>query len=79
MTMEIDTRFASKLDSVHDVSKPMRGALEKVPSRESIRLLVHAPGQMCNRPSRGVRHASRLRSHYRTPEDATFAIKESHI
>lgn len=29
--------------------------------------------------SRDVRHASRLRSHYRTPEDATFAIKKSHI
>ena len=43
--MEIDTRFASKLDSVHDVPEPMRGALvENVPSRESIRLLVHAPG-----------------------------------
>ena len=45
MTMEIDTRFAIKLDSVHDVPEPMCGALvDKVPSHESIRLLVHAPG-----------------------------------
>ena len=39
-----DTRFATKLDSIDDVPEPMRGVLvEKVPSPESIRLLVHAP------------------------------------
>jgi hypothetical protein len=43
--MEFDTRFASTLDSVHDAPEPLRGALlEKLPSRESIRLLIHAPG-----------------------------------
>lgn len=43
--MEFDTRFASTLDSVHDAPEPLRGALlEKLPSRESIRLLVYAPG-----------------------------------
>src|SRR5262245_48805320 len=42
--MECDTRFATKLGSVDDVPEPIRGALvEKVPSHESIRLLVHAP------------------------------------
>src|SRR6516225_6684662 len=42
--VKTDTRFATKLDSIDDVPEPMRGALvEKVPSRESIRLLVLAP------------------------------------
>src|SRR6516165_2286893 len=42
--VKTDTRFATKLDSIDDVPEPMRGVLvEKVPSHESIRLLVHAP------------------------------------
>jgi hypothetical protein len=42
--VKTDTRFATKLGSVDDVPEPMRGALvEKVPSHEPIRLLVHAP------------------------------------
>src|SRR6516164_6580194 len=44
-----DTRFATKLDSVDDVPEPMRGALvEKLPSHEPIRLLVHAPNISTN-------------------------------
>src|SRR6516225_12371904 len=44
-----DTRFATKLDSVDDVPEPMRGALvERVPSHEPIRLLVHAPDILTN-------------------------------
>src|SRR6516165_4681411 len=47
--VKTDTRFATKLDSVDDVPEPMRGALvEKVPSHEQIRLLVHAPDILTN-------------------------------
>jgi hypothetical protein len=47
--MKTDTRFATKLDAVDDVPEPMRGALvEKVPSHEPIRLLVHAPDILTN-------------------------------
>jgi len=42
--VKTDTRFATNLDSIDDVPEPMRGVLvEKVPSYEPIRLLVHAP------------------------------------
>jgi hypothetical protein len=42
--LKTDTRFATKLDSIDDVPEPMHEALlEKVPSHQPIRLLVHAP------------------------------------
>jgi hypothetical protein len=47
--MKTDTRFATKLDSVDDVPEPMRGTLvEKLPSHEPIRLLIHAPNISTN-------------------------------
>jgi O-6-methylguanine DNA methyltransferase len=43
-SMEIDTRFPTKLDTISDVPEPFRSALaESLPSGESVRLLVHAP------------------------------------
>jgi hypothetical protein len=42
--MDIDTRFATRLDTVDDVPEPFRTVLKDFPSRESIRLLVYAPG-----------------------------------
>ncbi len=42
--MEIDTRFPTKLDAISDAPEPLRRALvENLPSKESLRLLVHAP------------------------------------
>src|SRR6516225_12272587 len=53
--VKTDTRFATKLDSIDDVPEPMRGVLvEKVPSHESIRLLVHAPDPGLLRGKRSV-------------------------
>jgi len=43
-TMEIDTRFPTKLDAISDAPEPLRRALvENLPSKDSFRLLVHAP------------------------------------
>ena len=43
-TMEIDTRFATKLNAISDAPEPLRSALvECFPSEKSLRLLVHAP------------------------------------
>jgi len=43
-TMEIDTRFPTKLDAISDAPEPLRRALvESFPSEKSVRLLVHAP------------------------------------
>src|SRR5262245_9836181 len=43
-SMEIDTRFPTKLNTVSDAPEPLRTALaENLPSGEPIRLLVHAP------------------------------------
>ena len=43
-TMEIDTRFPTKLDAISDAPEPLRSALvESLPSEKSVRLLVHAP------------------------------------
>ena len=42
--MEIDTRFPTRLNTVADAPEPFRSALvESLPSREPVRLLVHAP------------------------------------
>ena len=42
--MDIDARFPSKLDTVHDAPEPFRSALvNNVPSHESVRLIVYAP------------------------------------
>ena len=42
--MEIDTRFPTRLDTVSDAPEPFRRVLlESLPSREPVRLLVHAP------------------------------------
>jgi hypothetical protein len=42
--MAIDTRFASKLDSVYDAPEALRNVLaDNIASQESVRLLVHAP------------------------------------
>jgi hypothetical protein len=42
--MNIDTRFPTKLDAIQDAPEPLRQALvDNFPSKESIRLLVHAP------------------------------------
>ncbi len=42
--MNIDTRFPTKLDAIHDAPEPLRSALvDNFPSKESVRLLVHAP------------------------------------
>ena len=42
--MNIDTRFPTKLDSIQDAPEPLRQALvDNFPSKESVRLLVHAP------------------------------------
>jgi hypothetical protein len=42
--MNIDARFPTKLDTVSDAPEPLRGELIKgLPSKESVRLLVHAP------------------------------------
>jgi len=44
MSVEIDTRFPTKLDVIADAPQPLRAALlESLPSEKSIRLLVHAP------------------------------------
>ena len=43
-SMEIDTPFPTKLDTVSDAPEPLRSALvESLPSGEPVRLLVHAP------------------------------------
>jgi hypothetical protein len=43
-TMEIDTRFPTKLDTVSEAPEPLRSALlQSFPSGEPIPLLVHAP------------------------------------
>jgi hypothetical protein len=43
-SMEIDTRFPTKLDTVSDAPEPFRSVLvEGLPSGEPVRLLVHAP------------------------------------
>jgi hypothetical protein len=43
--MTIEDSFAIKLDSLHEVPEPLRGALiENFLSPESVRLLIHAPG-----------------------------------
>jgi hypothetical protein len=42
--MEIDTRFPTRLNTVSDAPEPLRSALvERLPSGEPVRLLVHAP------------------------------------
>ena len=42
--MKIDNRFPTKLNTVSDAPEPLRGELLKsLPSKEPIRLLVHAP------------------------------------
>ena len=42
--MNIDTRFPTKLDAIHDAPEPLRSALvDNLPSKECVRLLVHAP------------------------------------
>lgn len=42
--MEIDTRFPTRLSTVSDAPEPLHTALVKnLPSREQVRLLVHAP------------------------------------
>jgi hypothetical protein len=43
-TMQIDTRFPTKLQTVYDAPEPFRTSLaDNIPSGEFIRLLVHAP------------------------------------
>src|SRR5260221_12518867 len=43
-SMEIDTRFPTKLNNVSDAPEPLRSALEEsFPSEQPVRLLVHAP------------------------------------
>jgi hypothetical protein len=43
-SMDIDTTFPTKLDTVSDTPEPLRSALlESLPSGETIRLLVHSP------------------------------------
>src|SRR5260221_7531864 len=43
-SMEIDTRFPTKLNTVSDAPEPLRSALvESFPSGQPVRLLVHAP------------------------------------
>ena len=43
-SMEIDTTFPTKLDTVSDSPQPLRSALvESLPAGEPIRLLVHSP------------------------------------
>jgi hypothetical protein len=42
--MNIDPRFPTKLDTISDAPEPLRSELVKsLPSKESVRLLVHAP------------------------------------
>src|ERR1700730_17704627 len=44
LSMKIDTRFPTKLDTVSDAPEPLRSELVKsLPSKEPVRLLVHAP------------------------------------
>jgi hypothetical protein len=41
--MELDTRFPTKLDSISDAPKPLRGALvESLSSKEPVRLVDKA-------------------------------------
>jgi hypothetical protein len=42
--MEIDTRFPTRLQTISDTPEPFRSALvESLPSKDPVRLLVHAP------------------------------------
>jgi hypothetical protein len=44
VSMNIDTRFPTKLDTISDAPEPLRSELVKnLPSEEPVRLLVHAP------------------------------------
>jgi len=44
LSMQIDTRFPTKLDTVSDAPEPLRSELEKsLSSKEPVRLLVYAP------------------------------------
>jgi hypothetical protein len=44
VSMNIDTRFPTKLDTVSDAPEPLRSELVKnLPSEKAVRLLVHAP------------------------------------